>query len=210
MFNPDFDAIILADGLFPHRKEIRELITKSNVVVCCDGASQKLLDFGRIPDFVVGDLDSTPMELKTRFPEKMVYRPDQNSNDLTKSVEFCLTKGFKKLLIVGATGLREDHTLGNIALLHLYINKVEGIKMISDWGVFTAIVQTTGFDSVPGQQISLFSLTPETLISVEGLKYPIENCSLSSWWEGTLNEALGTHFAIKLHNAGKIIVYQAF
>jgi thiamine pyrophosphokinase len=206
----DFDVAILADGLFPQRKEIQDLITRIPLVVCCDGASQKLVDFGRIPDFIVGDLDSTLIELKESYPERMIHMPDQNSNDLTKSVHFCLSKGLRKIIILGATGLREDHTLGNISLLQAYAPIVDEVVMASDYGVFTPITQTTTFESYVSQQVSIFSLTPESTLSTIGLKYSIENRSLLSWWEGTLNESLGDGFTIQLHTVGRFIVYRAF
>ena len=42
---------------------------------------------------------------------------DQETNDLTKAVNYVKTLGFREVLILGATGRREDHTLGNISLL---------------------------------------------------------------------------------------------
>ena len=205
-----YDAIILADGLFPERNEIRKLIKECPCVICCDGAAQKLISFGRMPDFVIGDLDSLPMYIKEQLGEKLIHVPDQNTNDLTKAVQFAITKGKKRVLIAGATGLREDHTLGNISLLHHYLKGLDSVEMISDFGRFTPIIYSSTFASFAGQQISFFSLTPNCPISVEGLKYPIDNQTLGEWWVGTLNESLGEAFSVKLHESGKIIVYQAF
>lgn len=205
-----YDVLILADGLFPQKEEIQKLIIESSVVVCCDGAAQKLLAFGRMPDYVVGDLDSVTPELKKLYPERMVHRPDQNSNDLTKSVEFCISKGLQKIIIVGATGLREDHTLANISLLHHYSPLVDKVVMISDFGIFTPISKSCEFLSFASQQVSIFSLSTDCAISTVGLKYLIENRSLNSWWEGTLNESLGDEFTIQLHTSGRLIIYQVY
>ena len=205
-----YDVLILADGLFPQKEEIQKLIIESSVVVCCDGAAQKLLAFGRMPDYVVGDLDSVTPELKKQYPERMVHRPDQNSNDLTKSVEFCISKGLRNIVIVGATGLREDHTLANISLLHHYTPLADNVVMVSDFGIFTPISNSTVFLSYKGQQVSIFSLSTDCAISTVGLKYLIENRSLNSWWEGTLNESVGEDFAIVLHTPGRLIIYQVY
>lgn len=205
-----YDVLILADGLFPEKEEVRRLIAESPFVICCDGAAQKLIDFGRTPDFVVGDLDSLPTSIQMTLGDRLIHIPDQDSNDLTKAVQLAISKGWKKILITGATGLREDHTLANIALLHKYLEWVDSVEIISDFGRFTPIIYSSTFSSFAGQQISLFALTPDCPISVENLRYPIENRTLDSWWMGTLNEALGETFTIKLHAAGKFLIYQAF
>lgn len=203
-------VLILADGLFPQKESVLKLIREAKAVVCCDGAAQKAIAFGRVPDYVVGDLDSITPELKMLWPDRMVHVPDQNSNDLTKAVRFCLSKGWKKLVIIGATGLREDHTLANISLLHQYLPICESVEMVSDYGRFTAIDKTTEFTSFPKQQVSIFSLTPETPLTFHGLRYTVENYKLESWWQGTLNESVGDTFSIELNAPGRIIVYRVF
>ncbi|SFB78776.1 thiamine pyrophosphokinase [Flexibacter flexilis DSM 6793] len=206
-----FDALILADGLFPQRKQIQDLLHTAPVLVACDGATRHLLDIGKMPDWVVGDLDSLSDTLKTRLHDRLFHNPDQETNDLTKAVQFCVARGWRKLLIAGATGLREDHTLGNISLLLEYLPLVQSVQMISDFGVFTPIAQTSVFGSYVGQQISLFALSSQTRLSSQNLKYAIQNQGFRSWWQATLNEATADTFSIELHtpDAG-LIVYQVW
>ena len=109
---------------------------------------------------------------------------------------------------VGATGLREDHTLGNISLLMDYAPLFQRIEMLSDYGIFTPILQTTTLESKPGTQVSLFSLAPSGTISTTGLRWPIRNRRLTAWWQGTLNEATGNNFTVTLSADARIIVYR--
>jgi len=217
-------AIILANGEFPKTAFLQEKLRRTGVlhtpicaghmqyahtIVCCDGAVQKLLDFGRNPDFIVGDMDSISEENKNRFADILVLDQDQNTNDLTKAVRFCIKNGFETLEILGATGCREDHALGNISLLANYMDDLTSVKMFTDYGVFTPISKTTTFESFSNQAVSIFSITPETLITSENLAYPINNQKFTSWWEGTLNRSLGEQFTIGM-DSGKVIVFQAF
>jgi len=208
MIDADFNVVVLADGVFPHKPKILELLTKAEKVICCDGSAGKLLHFGRTPDYVVGDLDSVSDQIKKMPDINLIYNPDQETNDLTKAVQFCIEKGWGKIAILGATGDREDHTFANVSLLASYQQKLEKVVMISDFGVFVPINQTTEFTSEVGQQVSIFSLTPDCPISVRGLKYPIKERKLLAWWEGTLNEAVGQFFIVQLHGIGKVIVYK--
>ena len=202
--------IILADGLFPSSERVQNLLKEAEIIVCCDGAARKLLNFGIEPQYIVGDLDSLSEEFKRRFVQKIIMNPDQETNDLTKAVEFCISKNWKQIAILGATGLREDHTLGNISLLCDYKKRLDEVVMISDFGIFTPVLETTTFKSFPGQQVSIFSLNPETKLTFYGLKYPVIHESFTSWWQGTLNSSLGDSFEIVLHNKGAVIVYTTF
>ena len=143
-------------------------------------------------------------ENKIRFADRLFPNTEQETNDLTKSVRFCLAQGRSNLTIIGATGKREDHTLGNISLLTDYMADAQ-IEMFTDYGVFTPISTDSSFQSFAGQQVSLFAMDAGEL-TVSNLKYPVVRKSLHSWWQGTLNESLGNEF--RIHPTGSVIVFR--
>lgn len=202
------ETIILADGQFPQHPIPLGLLRSGKSIVCCDGACMKLVAEGMEPSAVVGDLDSLTEAFKTRFSDRITYMPDQESNDLSKAVFFCLQHGAKKISILGATGLREDHTLGNISLLADYMQLIE-VEMYTDTGVFTPLSKGGRLESSTGQQVSIFALTPHIPISLVNLKYPLENKCLSAWWMGSLNEALGDWFELVFEN-GIFIIFRLY
>lgn len=203
-----YKCVIVANGLFPTRPEVLEKLEEAEFVIACDGAILNL-EGHRVPDVIVGDLDSVSGELRQRYSDRIFPVTEQETNDLTKAVYYARENGFREILILGATGLREDHTLGNISLLLEYVGEFDRVEMLSDYGLFTPLVRTTILESYPGQQISLFSLSPHGAISVRGLRYPIENRRLYSWWEATLNEGVGNEFTVILQEEAKILVYRA-
>ncbi len=203
-----YPTVILANGAFPEHDIPLALLQQAEKVIACDGATVALLEYGREPDFIVGDLDSLSSTLRERFHDRLRQSPDQETNDLTKAVCFSVENGWKRIAILGATGKREDHTLGNISLLADYVAQAE-ISLYTDYGIFTSISASTVFESFPGQQVSLFCLTPETPLWTESLKYSLDGRALSSWWEGTLNESLDNCFKISL-NQGKAIVFRQY
>jgi thiamine pyrophosphokinase len=207
---PTFDGVIVANGLFPTKAETLGLLRDAPFVIACDGAAQKLADANIPMHAIVGDLDSLPQVLRDQYAGAVHHSPDQMTNDLTKSVCFAREKGFKRLLILGATGLREDHTLGNISLLTEYIQDFESIEMRSDFGVFIPLKQTTTLPSTPGQQVSIFAISPQTAITTSGLRWEVSDRRFTCWWQGTLNEALGDRFTIHFEGEGRIVIYQAF
>ena len=199
-------TIILANGSFPKSKELIKILDNAKQIICCDGAVNNLAKSGREPHVIIGDLDSVNPELKEKYKDRLIYVDDQNSNDLTKAVNWCFSEKIKNITILGATGKREDHTIANVSLLSNYQKKVN-IKMLTDNGIFIPISETTTFNSFEGQQISIFSQNLDTEISSTGLKYPLQNLKLTSWWMGTLNEAISTKFTISLSKESSVIIY---
>ena len=204
----NFKTIILANGNFPTHEIPLSFLYKAERIICCDGSTQSLLNFGLKPDFIIGDLDSISEEIRKQFSSILLYRAEQETNDLTKSVQFCIENNFKEITILGATGKREDHTLGNLSLLLDYSEKAN-VQMLTDYGVFTPLLKTSTLESYPVEQISIFSLDTETVFTFHNLLYPVENRKLSSWWQGTLNEAKTDNFTISF-DKGKVLVFREY
>ncbi len=202
-----YDCVVVANGSFPQTAGPLELLKSAPAIIACDGAVQNLHERGLEPTAIVGDLDSIAQEMLRLYADRIHTVEDQEINDLTKAVRFAHTTGYRKLLILGATGLREDHTLGNISLLMDYAPLFEQVEMLSDYGHLIPVQQTTTLPSTPGQQISIFSMYPCGEITTEGLRWPITRRRLTAWWQGSLNEALGNEFTLTLSPEARVIVY---
>ena len=203
-----YNCVVIANGNFPQTTLPLRLLREASVIIACDGAVQALHDAGITPTAIVGDLDSIQPRFRELYAGRIHIVEDQEINDLTKSVRFAHQSGEKEVLILGATGLREDHTLGNISLLADYASLFDRVEMLSDYGIFTPIRQTTTLDSHPGQQVYLFSLSPCGRITTSGLRWPINDRQLTAWWQGTLNEATGDSFTITLSPGSQVLVYR--
>ena len=203
-----YHTVIIANGAFPRHPVPLSFLREASRIICCDGATESLLEHGLKPDYIVGDLDSLSQELQQRYSHCLHHDPDQYTNDLTKSVKFCAEKLWNEITIIGATGKREDHSLGNISLLADYALSVK-VQLITDYGVFVPLLKSGSFESFAGQQVSVFSLTPDTVFTFHGLKYPLTEQTITSWWQGTLNEATDNEFSIRI-NHGKALVFRKF
>jgi thiamine pyrophosphokinase len=203
-----YDCIIVANGSFPVRPATLDSICKASVLIACDGAVASLHQRGIAPTAIVGDLDSIPDTLRQRYADRLHGEAEQDTNDLTKAIRYACHTGQTEALILGATGLREDHTIANVSLLLDYARILHRVEMLSDYGLFTPILRSATLDSVPGQQISIFSPHPGIeIVDTEGLRWPIRKRMLISWWQGSLNEALGDTFTLILSGGG-VIVYR--
>ena len=202
------NTVILADGSFPEHNIPLGYLRNARRIICCDGSVKNLLKAGFEPLAIVGDLDSLDRENAVKYADRLFLDKTQETNDLTKAVSWCSEREFKDIAIVGATGKREDHTIGNISLLAEYAREVNVI-MVTDTGVFTPILKSSTISSFPGQQVSIFSIDNNTEITSSGLKYKLEKMKLNNWWRATLNEATGDSFEVRF-TGSPLLVYLKF
>ena len=207
--NRDGGIVILANGLFPSRPQSQELLKNAEKLICCDGAADKLISFGLSPHVIIGDLDSLSREAAAKYSSILIRDTDQECNDLTKAVRYCIRQGYPSVSILGATGLREDHTLGNISLMLEYYPGIE-VQMISDFGIFLLVRSGEEIKSRPGEKISVFSVDNRVEVRASGLKFPLNDLQLKKWYVASLNEATADHFILEFSSDLPLIVYKAW
>ena len=227
-------CVILASGE-PLEHDIPvQLLQEAPYVVCCDSAILQC-DWA---DAVVGDGDSIPSWAREEYDDIFVQVDEQDDNDLTKATRFCLEKGFRRIVYLGATGRREDHTLGNISLLMRYAREfdIEPL-MATNYGWFVpgkptpipsqrggglkSHLQTQKLTEIPpspsgGDGGRLFSSFPGQQVSLFNFGCTqlrthglrYDGYPFTSWWQGTLNEATGDSFTIEAD--GDYLVYRTY
>ena len=188
-----FEAVVVAGGDYPTSEQALRVLHNAPDVVCCDGAADRYIATGHVPDAIVGDGDSISASNRAEYAHLLHIVTEQETNDQTKAVRFLLEQGKRRIAIVGATGRREDHTIGNISLLIEYARAGAQVRSFTDHGVFIPCNGDTTLKCRKGQQVSIFSITAKKL-SAEGLLYPIYD--FCNWWQGTLNECTGEQFTI--------------
>ena len=199
--------VIIANGDFPEHSTPLKKLKNAKCIVACDGAVNLLEKKGFSPDVIIGDLDSISKKNKEKYKDIIIEAKDQSENDLRKAINYCIENKIEKLSIIGASGKREDHTIGNIFSLLNY-NKLN-IKLLTDTGTFKCISVNQKIKSFKGQKVSLFSTENTIKITTSGLKYNFNNNYITSLFYGTLNESINDILNIKLSH-GKILIYQSY
>jgi thiamine pyrophosphokinase len=207
-------TVILADGAFPESIHVQQILRQAARIIACDGAAKTVAQWGREPDWIAGDLDSLDKNLQELWSDRVLHISEQETNDLNKA--FCcalkMTAPEDPLLILGATGKREDHTLGNISLLADFSCRHANIRLLTDTGIFRTVQSGQMISAVPGQAVSIFNPTGFPIRATsQGLKYPLNDLELNIWWRATLNTALQETFSLTFTPADTpLLVYLAY
>lgn len=206
-------VVIIGDGKFPKTEYPRYLIRSADFIICCDGALLKFLRnseaiFGekRLPDLVIGDMDTLSASMQKRYADIIIKENEQDHNDQTKAVRWALANlvGVEQIHILGGTGGRADHTIGNVSLLMEYTRMFDlgdtAIEMVTDEGTIFPINDTIEFECGQGRSISIFSPDNSLKIKSEGLMYPTEDVVFDNWWKATLNKTMQDKVRLELNH----------
>jgi thiamine pyrophosphokinase len=205
-------TVILAHGEYPSSERTLGFLKQADRIICCDGATERLLDDGIVPDLIVGDMDSLPQRLQQRYAGIIHRDSDQETNDLTKAFKAALEPRPDTIHILGATGRREDHTMANVSLLADYAETLSGsncdIDMITESGTFRAFCAKDACFSCPlGVEISIFAFDNTLQMSCEGLFYQTDKVTFDTLWKATLNRSTAEEFSLHLNHPAKVVVF---
>lgn len=197
-------AVIVGNGQFPKKEYPLYLLESADCVVCCDGALDTYLRHFRgrnlrRPDVVIGDMDSLSKKTAERFRDIAVKIDEQETNDQSKAFHYILEHfpDVDTIHILGATGKREDHTIGNLSLLMEYAREMRRqdcgrtvfVDIVSDWSTAFAITDTCTLDVGEGRSVSIICPDNSLNIKSEGLVWPTDNVVFDNLWQTTLNRA---------------------
>jgi|TARA_B100000678_G_C18209244_1_gene502635 thiamine pyrophosphokinase len=195
--------IVLANGSFPSHPSAIHYLINSGTIICTDGAADKLIDFGRRPDIIIGDFDSTSINKEDRRGE-WIEVLDQNKTDLEKTIEWCIMNGVKKIFLLGSGGEREDHTTGNLFTLAKYHDDIK-CDMITNHAKIICLSGENYINTNNNQQVSIIATEPIDSITLEGLQYSMQNEKLLPSARAICNKAISDQFYLK--STGKVLVF---
>jgi thiamine pyrophosphokinase len=171
------DVIIICDGIAPSKSQILKLLNKNTTLIATDGGANTAYQLGFEPEYIIGDMDSYS---PTGNEKAEVLRiDDQETNDLEKALNLALKKGFKNVIVLGATGKRLDHTLKNLSVLLQFNPEFDSI-IFKDHHSDIFLIDSPFRQQYPvGTTISLYPLSGRVDgIITKGLQYPLNNESL--------------------------------
>lgn len=185
-------------------------------LVCADSGGDAALAAGRVPDLLIGDLDSISeaglSEIRRSGVKIEQYPQAKDETDLELALKDAITKaraaGEKDILLYGASGGRIDHFLGNVALM--LKAAFQGLRLIlkDPQHEVWVLHGKQRIQGAVGQEISLIALTEKAIVRTEGLAYPLNAESL---WQysprGISNVFLGEEATVEV-SEGYVLVVQ--
>jgi thiamine pyrophosphokinase len=210
-------AVIANGNWDPHwgRKELAK--EKIDVLICADGGGNHAVSSGRIPDVIVGDLDSISeaslSKCQSNNTKIKKYPVEKDQTDLELALEHAeeylraYGKPEDEIILYAAGGKRLDHLLGNIALMLHWAEKDRTIKMLdNNYQAWVMLPGTKTIKGTQGQELSLIPLSAKAQVTSRGLYYELDKLTLSQNSTRGISNVFKEDLAkIQVHE-GKILV----
>lgn len=201
--------LLMLNGQPPSRELTKSCFQHSDFVVGADNGAYHLINAGVEPDRIIGDIDSIAPELARQFIRRINQVDTQENTDFEKSLIYIYSDyPSADVTILGATGRRMDHELGNLLCAANWADRLN-IRLISDDEMicFPSAGKQFELRAKQGQIISLFGLPEAAGVSTCGLKWPLCDETLPMGTRGVSNEAMSPLVTFK-YRSGRLIVVQ--
>lgn len=210
--------LIVAGGEIPEDFAERVVMTGGyEVILAADSGMEFLYRLKIQPDIIVGDFDSVDPEVLEyyRGQEQIdicTLMTEKDDTDMEAAIREAISRGAKKITIIGATGNRLDHELGNIALLGIGLEAGVRVEILDPYNRIRMIDAplTIRRSEQYGKYVSLIPFSDEvTGVSLSGMKYPLTDFTMGGFGSrGVSNEIVEDEAEIRL-TGGKLLVIEA-
>jgi len=169
------------------------------------------------PDFIIGDFDSAECESLTYFREQgniMIRElcPMKDDTDTESAIRYALEQGAEQITLLGATGSRLDHVIGNVELLGIGLKAGVPITIMDAKNRIRMIDKgiTLKKSEQHGIYVSLLPYTEKvTHLTLRGFKYPLTDATLTGFCSlGVSNEIVEEEAEIAF-DGGILLVIEA-
>lgn len=186
---------------------LEEPVCKDDYIIAADGGYAHVRRLGLVPSCVLGDFDSlgyVPQDAK-------LFPTEKDDTDAMLAVRRGLSLGYDRFLLYGSLdGPRLDHTMANFQTLQFLADRgATGYLIGRDYIVTVLKDGEASFPADAGGILSVFCMGADARgVTLEGLKYPLENGTLSPGFPlGVSNHFTGRPATIRVESGSLLLMY---
>ena len=186
---------------------IKKYFSPDDFFIYCDCGLKHEKNFNIKPDLIIGDFDShkRPEDLSNVIVLPVV----KDDTDTIFAVKEAMKRGFEDFVLVGVTGGRQDHNLGNIYALLMLANNNKNAVIIDDYSEMK-IIKANEKVKVKREYkfFSLINISGTSKgICITGAKYNLNNAEIKSEFQyGISNEVLDDYAEISLSEGNLLLI----
>lgn len=187
-------------------------------IFACDKGYEACEKLEVIPNLLIGDFDSAGEGAVERAIARGVevkrLNPVKDDTDVEAALVIAMemAESDETIFILGGTGSRIDHVLGNIALVAMGVKNNHYVVMMDSHNSIYVIKPNTVHlvDKQPGSYVSIFPyMGKATGITMEGFKYPLKDATIEGFNTLTVsNEVVADEGKIFFEGDGYLIVME--
>ncbi|MCY6372366.1 thiamine diphosphokinase [Clostridium ganghwense] len=172
--------VIASGGMPPSYDLLYEELKEASYLICADSGANYLYEYNICPDILIGDFDSIDIQVLNYFKDNhtniIQYPPEKDYTDTEIAVNKALELNVDEIVLLGCTGTRIDHFLGNLGMLLKCLSKKVTAYIKDEHNTITIADKSLSIFGSEGETFSLaaYSENVENL-TISGAKYPLNN-----------------------------------
>lgn len=211
-------CLIITGGTIQSEFAIKYIKEKMwDYIVCADAGMKFCHEAGITPNLILGDFDSVDEEsyeyFKTVCPERMERFPThKDETDTELALLRAIEAGADAITMIGATGTRLDHVMGNIQMLKLALDREVSCQIVDAHNRIRMVQGEAVLEKADqfGTYVSLLPFTPEVRgITLKGFAYEVEDFTLVSGIARGVSNELETETATITCKDGILLVIES-
>ena len=207
-------TLIIAGGIY---KEdfVKEYICPDdyNYIIAVDKGLSYTESLNLFPDLIVGDFDSVRNSILSGYDSKIIrrYKPEKDDTDSECALQIALDHGADHIIIIGATGTRIDHVLGNISLLGKAMSEGKMAELLDTHNRIRMINNELEIEKNKqyGKYVSIIPVCKNNKITLEGFKYPLKDYTFEGFNTLGISNEIVDDIAKITVNEGQYIVIES-
>jgi len=203
--------LVCAAPVVGYEDLISVLAADSDLVIAVDGGATLCEAAHVVPDVVVGDFDSFDdvegRRLEWRQTDFVTYSPDKDSSDLDLALEESRARGASEVVVCAASSGRLDHTLAAVGSVSRAADLAPVIAESAQMAWLLSEEHRPTLEIGPtGSTWSLIATTCDAIVSVAGVKWPLDHAHLAQLSSlGLSNVVVETTGTVLVHR-GRVLV----
>lgn len=177
-------TVIVSGGMLEEAFVLEILKSEeTEFIIAADHGLSFLYEHQILPDYIVGDFDSTPEEIvsyyrtETKIPIRK-FNPVKDASDTEIALRLCLELRRRHVMILGATGSRADHLWANVQSLKIALDAGVDARILDSYNQIRLLDRGIVLhkDQAYGPYFSVFPLSGLVAdFNIKGAKYPLHH-----------------------------------
>ena len=212
-------CVIVLGGDAPQASYLADVLQRAPVCIAADSGASYCLQLGRIPDILVGDMDSLSEEslhcCQAAGIQIITYPPEKDFGDgelaLHIAMDVLQARTEKQIIVLGAWGNRLDHTFANLGIGLAALDN--GFEIYYGFDQAFAFIMSGNSQKKlrgrPGDTVSILPMAGDANgINLKGFYYPLENAKMTTAHAvGISNVMTEKEATIALREGALLVIY---
>lgn len=188
---------------------------KYDRILAADSGMNALYAAAVTPDIIIGDFDSADEKILRFFQQNKAIdfctlNPEKDDTDTEFAIRESIRRGADSITIIGGTGTRLDHVLGNISLLGIGLEEQVSMELLDEHNRIRMIQDalTLEKETQYGKYVSLIPYGGDVQgVTLRGFKYPLSDYTMGGFNSlGISNEIVDEKAVIELTRGSLLVI----